>query len=169
METYTRSEQTKSIPQSEKIQNGDTRNHHNIPPARGVDQLNRFQGRLFPYPNTGTVQEIPQISCPGPVIPVQSPAIQTVHSTLGIYSDCKRSETDFFKGIRIHQYLDDTQELVQLCKNLGWQVNFEKSELDPKQVLDFVGYQFDLKSGRVRPTQERWQTLQQKILELLTR
>ena len=31
-------------------------------------------------------------------------------------------------------------------------MNLEKSELEAKQVFDFVGYQFDLKSGRVRPT-----------------
>ena len=55
------------------------------------------------------------------------------------------------KGIRIHQYLDNwlvraithhiclqhTQELVEICQKLGWMVNFEKSELDPKQVFDF--------------------------------
>ena len=49
------------------------------------------------------------------------------------------------RGIRIHQYLDDwlvraishqaclqhTQELVQICRNLGWLVNLEKSELEP--------------------------------------
>ena len=27
-------------------------------------------------------------------------------------------------------------------------MNLEKSELEPKQVFDFVGYQFDLRSGR---------------------
>ena len=66
------------------------------------------------------------------------------------------------KGIRIHQYLDDwlvrarshqvclqhTQELVKLCQNLGWLVNLEKSELEPKQVFDLVGYMFDLRSSR---------------------
>ena len=86
-----------------------------------------------------------------------------------------------FKGIRIHQYLDDwlvrarshrvclqhTQELVRTCQNLGWLVNLDKSELEPKQVFDFVGYQFDLEVGRVRPTPDRWQTLQEKILEIL--
>ena len=86
------------------------------------------------------------------------------------------------KGIRIHQYLDDwlvrasshhlclqhTQKLVQICRELGWLVNVEKSELEPKQVLDFVGYQFDLQSGRVRPTPDRWQTLQGKIQTLLS-
>ena len=58
------------------------------------------------------------------------------------------------KGIRIHQYLDDwlvratshqtclqhTQTLVTLCRELGWLVNEEKSELEPKQVFNFVGY-----------------------------
>ena len=69
------------------------------------------------------------------------------------------------KGIRIHQYLDDwlvrakshwvclqhTQDLVNICQELGWMVNLEKSELEPKQIFDFVGYQFDLKDSRVRP------------------
>ena len=74
------------------------------------------------------------------------------------------------KGIRTHQYLDGwlvrasthdtclqhTQTLVTLCQELGWLVNKEKSELVPKQVFNFVGYQFDLKEGKVRPTGERW-------------
>ena len=38
---------------------------------------------------------------------------------------------------------------------LGWLVNLEKSELEPKQIFDFVGYQFDLRAGRVRPTLDR--------------
>ena len=86
------------------------------------------------------------------------------------------------KGIRIHQYLDDwlvrarshqtclqhTQTLVKMCRDLGWLVNVEKPELEPKQVFDFVGYQFDLRSGRVRPTPYQWQCLQDKILSLLS-
>ena len=86
------------------------------------------------------------------------------------------------KGIRIHQYLDDwlvrarshqaclqhTQDLVKICQKLGWLVNLDKSELEPKQIFDFVGYQFDLKAGRVRPTPDRWQSLQDKILKILS-
>ena len=74
------------------------------------------------------------------------------------------------KGIRIHQYLDDwlvratshqaclqhTQILVKICQKLGWLVNLDKSELDPKQIFDFVGYQFDLRAGQVRLTPDRW-------------
>ena len=86
------------------------------------------------------------------------------------------------RGIRIHQCLDDwlvrasthdtclqqTQTLVTLCQELGWLVNKEKSELAPKQVFNFVGYQFDLKEGKVRPTTERWQTLTDKIRSRLS-
>ena len=86
------------------------------------------------------------------------------------------------KGIRIHQYLDDwlvwtgsrqtclqhTQTLVAICQDLGCLVNMDKSELDPKEVFNFVGYQFDLKEGKVRPTLERWQILIAKIQDLLT-
>ena len=50
-----------------------------------------------------------------------------------------------------------------MCRDLGWVVNLEKSELIPKQIFNFVGYQFDLRSGRVRPTPNRWQSLQVKI------
>ena len=86
------------------------------------------------------------------------------------------------KGIRIHQYLDDwlvrarfhqvclqhTQDLGKICQELGWLVNLEKSELEPKQIFDFVGNQFDLRASRVQPTPDRWQNLQDKILEMLS-
>ena len=47
-------------------------------------------------------------------------------------------------------------------------MNLEKSELEPKQIFDFVGYQFDLTSSWVQPTPDRWQNLQEKILKLLS-
>ena len=86
------------------------------------------------------------------------------------------------RGIRIHQYLDDwlvratshqtclqhTQTLSALCQELGWLVNKEKSELVLKQVFNFVGYQFDLKEGKVRPTPERRQALTDKIQSTLS-
>ena len=145
LETYSRSEQTKPFG-----------GHQDHPPIRGVGYLNRFQGCLLPYINTGTVQEISEISCPGSDIPVQSSAFWSVYSTHGVHCSNKGVE-------RIHQYLADwlvrarshqvclhhTQDLVKICQELGWLVNLEKSELDPKQVFDFVGYEFDFKAGRV--------------------
>ena len=86
------------------------------------------------------------------------------------------------RGTRIHKYLDDwlvwarshqtclqhTATLVAICQDLGWLVNIKKSKLDSKQVFDFIGYQFDLKEGKFRPTLDRWQTLTAKIKELLS-
>ena len=60
-----------------------------------------------------------------------------------------------------------TQTLLGLCRNLGWVVNLSKSELVPQQVFNFVGYHFDLSQGLVKPTQERWIALSQKINVLL--
>ena len=176
VEAYTRSEQSKSLPQGGEIQNGDTGNHQDFPPTRGVGDLNRLQGRLLSYPHTGTIQEISEISCRGSDVPVQSSALWSVLSVVA--KEVKLMATH--KGIKIHQYLDDwlvrarshqtclqhTQTLVTMCRDLDWLVNVEKSELEPKQVFDFVGYEFDLRSGRVRPTPDRWQNLQEKILSL---
>ena len=77
-------EQTKSFPQGGEIQDGNTGNHQDLPSDRGVGHLYRLQGRLLPHSYTGTVQEIPKISCPGSNIPIQGSALWSVHSTLGL-------------------------------------------------------------------------------------
>ena len=73
------------------------------------------------------------------------------------------------RHIWIRQYLDDwlieakdegichqhTQYLLALCQDLGLIVNLQNSDLVPEQVFNFVGYQYDLKQGLVRPTAER--------------
>ena len=174
METYTRFEQTKTIPQGGKIQNGDTGNHQNLPPTGGVGHVSRFQDAYFHIP----IQEQSRKSLRFPIQgrSYQFKALPFRLSTAPLEFTVIAKEVKLIAlhtGIIIHQYLDDwlaiarshqtclrhTQELVQLCRNLGWLVNLEKSELDQKQVFDFVGYQFDHQSGQVRPTQERWQTL----------
>ena len=72
------------------------------------------------------------------------------------------------KDLGIHQYLDDwlvrarshqaclqhTQELVNNVSATEL-VNLEKSELEPIQDFDFVGYHFDFRSDRVRLTPDR--------------
>ena len=179
VETYTGPEQSKPLSQGGEIQNGDTGNHQDIPPARGVGHLNRLQGRLLPHPNTGTIQEIPEIFHPRPGIPIQSTTFRSVHSTLGVHCSSKGGETDGYaqgyKNPPIPRRLVGESQVPPglsptysgLSKNVGWLVNVEKSELEPKQVFEFVGYQFDLRSGRVRPTPDRWQSLQEKIRGLL--
>ena len=151
-EAYSRSEQTKPF--------GD---HQDLPPTRVVGYLNRLQGRLLPYTYTGTIQEIPEISHPRSGIPVQGPAIRFAHSTHGVHCDTKGGETDGytqgFKNPPVPRLVGESQippglsptytRTSKTCQQLGWLVNLEKSELEPKQDFDFVGYQFDLGSGRV--------------------
>ena len=183
VETYIRSEQTESFPQGREIQNGDTGNHQDVPPTRGVGHLHRFQGRLLPYTNTLTVQEISEISCPGSDIPIQSTALWSVHSTLGVHCGSKRGETDGhtqgYKNPPVPRLLvgesyippglspaySRSSENLPRTRLAG---EFGKSELEPKQIFDFVGYQFDLRAGRVRPTPDHWQNLQDKIAEILS-
>ena len=55
-----------------------------------------------------------------------------------------------------------------MWQQLGWLMNLEKSELEPKQDFDFVGYQFDLRSDRFRLTLDRWQNLQETMLKWLS-
>ena len=146
-----------------------------------MGHLNRFQGCLLPY--THTVQEISEISCPGSDIPIQISNFWSVHIPAPLEFTVVAKEVKLMAihtGIRIHQYLDNwlvrarshqvslqhTQDLVKICQELGWLVNLEKSELEPKQIFNFVGYQFNLRAGRFRPTPDHWENFQDKILEI---
>ena len=94
MEANTGPKQTKPFPQGGKVHNGDTGNHQNIPPTRGVGHLSRFQRCLLPHTNTRTIQEIPTIPCPGPDLSVQSTALWSVHIAHGVHCVSKGGETD---------------------------------------------------------------------------
>ena len=84
------------------------------------------------------------------------------------------------KNLRIHQYLDDwllrsptkdqclkdLENLVKLVQELGWLINFQKSELVPTQNLDFLGYRFDLQRGLVFPTQKKLDRLKVQTVSI---
>ena len=92
METYLRPKQSESFPRDRKIQDGDTGNHQDISPKGRMGNLHRLQGRFLPHSDTGTVQEVPEISYPGSDLPVQSTAIRSVSHGVHYYS--KRGKTD---------------------------------------------------------------------------
>ena len=147
-----------------------------------MGHIYRFQRRLLPYTNIGTIQEISEISLTGSDIPIQSTAFRSVHSTLGVYGNSKGGATDgYTQGYKNppvpRRLVGEGQVLPSLSPaysgfsgnmQLGWLVNLEKSELEPKQVFDFVGYWFDLRAGRVQLTPDRWQNLQDKVAEILS-
>ena len=115
---------------------------------RGVGHLNRFQRRLLSYPHSRTIQEIQDQT-------YQFKALPFSLSTAPLEFTVVVKEVKLMairKGIRIHQYLDDwlvrarshqtclqhTQDRVIICQKLGWLVNLDKSELEPKQIFDFI-------------------------------
>ena len=94
MEAHPRFEQSESLSKSGEVQDGNTRNHQNFPSARGMGHLNRLHGRLLPRTDTGTIQEISEISRPGADIPIQGPALWSVHSSSGIHGHSQGSEVN---------------------------------------------------------------------------
>ena len=94
VEAHLRPKQSEPFPQNQKIQDGDTGNHKDITPKGRVGNLHRLQGRLLPYSDTGTVQEVLEISYPGPDLPVQSTAVPSVDSDHGVYYYSKGGKTD---------------------------------------------------------------------------
>ena len=116
-------------------------------------------------------------------IPVQSSAIRFVHRTHGVHCNIKRGETD--GHTQGYKNLTESRSLVfesQVPTNLspaytgssknvpatGLAGEFKEIRLDPKQVFNFVGYQFDLSCGQVRLTLDQWHNLQQKVPALLS-
>ena len=85
------------------------------------------------------------------------------------------------KYIAIHQYLDnwlnkqwsrekslqDRQKTLLLCQQMGCLINWDKSELDPTQQLDFVGVHFNLLEGTVQPATEKMDRLLTKVFPFL--
>jgi ribonuclease HI len=77
------------------------------------------------------------------------------------------------QGIRVHQYIDDwlnrapsreealrtSHALLTLVEQLGWIVNREKSDLIPSQNFEFLSYSYNLATGKVSPTEKRFQDI----------
>ena len=68
------------------------RDNKDLPTSRGVGYLHRFQRRILPYTNTQSVQEVHVFSRPGSVLPIQSTAIWSVHSTHGVHGSDERGQ-----------------------------------------------------------------------------
>ena len=86
METYPGPEHLENLPKHRVVQNGDPRDNKNLPTGRGVGHLHRLQGRILPYSNSQSVQEVHAFSHPGPVLPVQRSTCWSVLSTYGVHS-----------------------------------------------------------------------------------
>ena len=95
METHPGPEHLEHLPKHRVVQNGDPRDNKNLPTARGVGHLHRLQGRILPYTNSQSVQEV-HVFSPGSVLAVPNPTFWPVHSTYGVHSGGQRGQTDGF-------------------------------------------------------------------------
>ena len=105
--------------------------------------------------------------------PISGTSFWCSNSSPRVYSDCERGKTHsssqepqnlsvsaylgnwLLRSPTKEQCLIDSQNLVKLVQELGWLINFQKSELVPTQKLDFLGCHFDLQRGLVFPTQKK--------------
>ena len=171
MEANLGSKSVKSILKDQFFQDGNSRDNPVVHTERRMGDLCGFQRCIFPYPNLPEVQKISQIFPNSQTFQFTALPFGLAMAPLEFTKVVKEVKLMAqAKGIRIHQYLDDwllrtpcletcvqhTQTLLALCQQLGWVVNMKKSELEPQQVFNFVGYRFDLLSSRVLPTQDRW-------------
>ena len=153
MEIYLGPEHLEHLPKHRVVQNGDPRDNKNLHTARGVGHIHRLQRRILPHTYSQSVQEVHAFSSPGSVLPVHSPTLRPFHSTHGVHSGGQRGQTDGltegYKNPPVPRRLVGESHippnLSPAYTDLGSSLSL--SELEPKQVFNFVGYQSDLKVG----------------------
>ena len=94
METHPGPEHLEHLFGHRVIQDGDPRNHKNLPTGRGVGHFHRFQRHVLPHTHSQSVQEVHAFSLPGLVLPVQGPTLWSFHSTHGVHSGGQRGQAD---------------------------------------------------------------------------
>ena len=155
LDTYSRPEQTKYFPQGGKIQNRDTGS--GPPSSKGSGSID-FKHTYFHIPIHEQSRKYLRFHIQGQTYQFKALSFRLSTAPMEFTVIAKELKLmAIHKGIRIHQYpdgwllrarshrvcLQNTQAFVEICQKLGEMVNFEKSEMEPKQFLDFVGYQFD--------------------------
>ena len=180
MAIHSGSEHLEQVSQDKIVQDGDTRVHTTVPPTRGVDNLAGLQQRLLSYPHQSNVAKVPRVSLSKSDLQVQSASVWPVDSFYGFFhGHGADGPGQGYKDSPVPRQLADkrpNQGFLSLghphpplCRELGWLVNLLKSELEPNQVFNFIGYQYNLSQGVVRPTPNKWQNLQTKIRHILAK
>ena len=151
-----------------------------------MGHLDRPHRRLFSCSNSPTISKISEISKKKKKKKkgvFQFQALLFGVATAPLEFTCIVKEVKLIaqaRNLRIHQYLDDwllrsptkdqclkdSEKLVKLVQELGWLINFQKSELVPTQNLDFLGYHFDVQRGLVFPTQKKLDRLKVQTVSI---
>ena len=137
------------------IQNGNSRIYQEVDSKGGVGHLNRPHRRLFSCANSSKISnKKKRLKKKG--FPISgTPPLEFTR----IVKEVKLIAQA--RNLRIHQYLDDwllrsptkehclkdSENLVKLVQELGWLINFQKSELVPTQKTGFSGLSLQSSEG----------------------
>ena len=152
------------------FQNGNSRIYEEVNSTGGVGHLDRPNRRLFSCSNLPSISKISEISNQKRGFLILGTPFWCSNSNPRVYSDSEGGKTHSssqepqnasvsgrlassatHKRTMSHRF----PKLGKLVQELGWLINFQKSELVPTQKLNFLGYQFDLQRGLVFPTQKK--------------
>ena len=165
METGPGPEYLEHLSKHRVVQNRDPRDNKDLPRVGRVGHIHRLQRRILPYTSSQSIQEVHAFSHLGSVLPVQSPTLWPVHSTHGVYSGGQGGQTDgFTEGYKnptvprrlvgeSHIPLTLSPAYTDLGSSLSRTRLAGEHEVrtGPRHIYNFVGYQFNLREGKVRP------------------
>ena len=142
-----------------------------------MGHLNRLQRRLLPHTNTGTIQKISEISRPRSDIPIQSPALWSVHSTFGVHGSSQGSKvnghTQGYKDPPVPRWLVGESQVPSLSPAYqGPAETMPGPGLDNQCRKLRAGTETSLRLCRLPirsqiGSPERWQNLKAKIQAIL--
>ena len=174
----------KPFPQGQNLQNGNPRVHSAVPTTRRVSDIARLQRRLLSNPYQSKLKEVPPVPLSGPNLVVLGCPVWPLYGSYGVYhcgqgGKAHGSDKKYPNASVPGQLVDPGKRQGYMFPGHPNPSGFvprvrlgsepQKSELEPKQVFNFIGYQYDLVKGIVRPTPERWEALNSKINSLLPR
>ena len=160
------------------IQNGNCRDYPKFTHERGMAIVHRSEGCILSRSHTSGFSTLASFPCRQANVPIQGLPFRLATAPLEFTRIVQEVKLVLqSRGIRVHQYLDDwllrantrhqclvqTKELIQVVQDLGFVINLEKSELEPTQKIDFLGYHFDLIQGKVFPTEKKLKILEKAV------
>ena len=168
-----RSQCSEQLHASSNLQNGNSRDNQKLGLKRGMASFDRPERCILSHSHTSRFSTLASFPCRQKNVSVQSTAIRVGHCTPRVHSDCKvskahslvlRHSSSPIPGRLVvkgrHQCQPQTKELIHTIQELCFVINIEKSELEPTQKNDFLGYHFDLVQGKVSPTEKKLKILE---------
>nr|XP_054759272.1 uncharacterized protein LOC129265291 [Lytechinus pictus] len=167
--------QPRKTPQGQRIhparpfQNGNTSIHSAVSAGIGLGRLPRSQGRLLPYSNSSRITGPIGFSLQRSDLQVPGNALRLTPGTLFTRVVTAVAAHLRERGLRLFVYLDDwllvasskarllshLSLLLRITQELGFVVNWEKSDLSPSRVPTYLGAVLDLPNQIARPSPDR--------------